>query len=504
MTDLAFVLVLALAAAGEPAAQPAPPPSPAPSLAEQQPGTWVRRLAARPMEDVGLLPRLSYESSLAYDRHNKVAVMWGGHGLQCDSPQLDETWIYDPAANAWRESAAPRRPMGSCCVRDSTYDEVAGRVVQLEGHSGGHGWQFIRHKGWGLRAGGPWLYDAAADRWAPMRPPFGPATRPYKALAYSPDHFVSLMFSGEGQKNDTWAYDSYANAWFEMGGAARPPACLGAGMVYDRKRKVFVMLAPAAPEVGKPANPRGLWTFDPATNLWKELRTEHSPAAGPNAVPVYDEAAATTLCFEAVEATEKGKWRMLVWALDLDKSDWADVTPAGAGPAYYNHAAVYAPELNIHIVGPGHTNWKTGHPTVRETWTYRHKEGKAPGPSPVRKFSVLTEEKAVAVREEPMPQRAYEASTVFRAEGEYPWKLSWIELSPGFAAAPENEGGMILRDAKVERGKVYWYRLKVGDQFTTPLRAQPAVPACPLVILKNERETEIAWAANAEKDLAGY
>jgi hypothetical protein len=504
---LGALLTLATAAAAAAAAEGDQPPAagPVPSVAEQKPGSWVRRVAARPMEDVGLLPRISYESSLAYDRRNKVAVMWGGHGLQCDSPQLDETWLYDPAANAWRESASPRRPMGSCCVRDSAYDEVAGRVVQFEGHHGSHGWEFTRHKGWGLRASTPWLFDAAADRWTPMRPAFGPGNRPYKALAYSPDHFISLMFSGEGQKNDTWAYDSYTNTWFEMNPPEKPPAFLGGGMCYDRRRKVFVMLAAAMPAVGKPGSPHGLWTFDPAAGLWKEQRPEHSPAAGSNALVVYDDAAAQALCFAAVEAAERGKWRMQVWALDLEKPDWTDVTPPGPGPAYYNQCVCYVPELNVHVIGPGHTNWETGHPTVRETWTYRYKEGKAPeGMLANSSLNVTTDEKAVVVR---YGERAGggrdPVSPLFRAEGEQPWKLAWTEIAPDMRV-PDHEKVTSFRDEKVERGKVYWYRLKVGDQFTTPLRAQPAVPACPLVILKNEKETEIVWAASPEKDLAGY
>jgi hypothetical protein len=448
------------------------------------------------MEDLGLLPRLSYESSMAYDRKNRRAVLWGGHGLMCDSPQLDETWLYDPAANTWKESAAPRRPMGSCCVRDAAYDEVAARVVQTEGHSGGHGWQFARQRGWGLRASAPWLYDAAADRWTPMRPGFGPSARPYKALAYSPDHFVTVMFSGEGQPNDTWAYDSYANTWFEMNPPAKPPAFLGPGMCYDRKRKVLVMLAPATPRVGEPASGRGLWTFDPAANAWKEYRPERSPAAGPNAVLVYDEVAERPLCFGAVAAAERGRWKMQVWALDLDKPDWTEVTPPGEGPAYYNHCAVYVPELNLHVIGPGHTNWETGHPTVRETWTYRHKEGSAPEDGRQWLEAAITEKAAVVIKQWMIPGTV-PPMTLYRAEGEQPWKLAWTEIKP------PHEGWQ-FRDDKVERGKVYWYRVKALERFGPPLRAQPTVPACPLVAPKSEKEVELSWAKSPEPDVVGY
>lgn len=473
---------------------PPPPPAAAAPVAGQKAGTWVRRLAARPMEDVGKLPRLSYESSLAYDRKNRVAVMWGGHGLLCDSPQLDETWLYDPLANAWREGAPPRRPMGSCCVRDSTYDELAGRVVQLEGHSGGHGWQFTRHKGWGLRASTPWLYDAAADRWTPMRPAFGPGSRPYKALAYSPDHMITLMFSGEGQAPDTWAYDSQTNTWHDMNPVTKPPAVLGAGMCYDRRRKVFVMLANSTLRVGEPAGSCGLWTYDPATNAWKEYRPQHSPSAGPNSVLSYDEAAGQALCFSAVEAGN-GQWRMQVWALDLDKADWTEVTPAGEGPAYYNHAVCYVPELNIHVIGPGHTNWQTGHPTVRETWTFRHRDGKAPAGFAGATWSLETEDKA-AVINVPVGQDLPAVPVLLRAEGEQPWKLTWTEVDAKFPG--------MLRDEKVERGRVYWYRLKLGEQVTMPLCTRPSVPACPLVVPKGEKEVELSWPANPEKDLVGY
>ncbi|MHC4917317.1 MAG: Kelch repeat-containing protein, partial [Planctomycetota bacterium] len=160
MSTSILLLTLLLAAPAGDEKEPVSSAVAAPSIAEQKPGTWVRRLAARPMADVGLLPTLSYESAMTYDRRKKVVVMWGGHGLQTDSPQLDETWLYDPSANSWRETAPPRRPIGSCCVRDTAYDEVAERVVQMDAHSGGHGWLFVRHRGvLGLRAGNIWLYD---------------------------------------------------------------------------------------------------------------------------------------------------------------------------------------------------------------------------------------------------------------------------------------------------------------------------------------------------------
>jgi hypothetical protein len=391
-------------------------------------------------------------------------------------------------------------------VRDSTYDEVAGRVVQFEGHHGDHGWEFRRQKGAGLRASAPWLYDAAADRWTPMRPAFGPAPRPYKAIAYSPDHFITLLFSGEGQENDTWAYDSYANTWFDLNPPAKPPRFTGAGMCYDRKRRLFVMLDQATPRVGETPNPRGLWTFDPAAGAWKEYRPEHSPAANPNSVVVYDEAAGQAICFAAEGSTETGKWKMHVWALDLDKPDWSEVTPEGPGPAYYNHGAAYVPDLNIHVVGSGHTNWDTGHPTVRETWTYRYKEGKSQywelsaggwGLMPMRDSVSLFRVVPTPLKPDHVNPDA-NPPALYRAEGDQPWKLAWTEIAPEF--------GRLFEDRKVERGKIYHYQLKYKEgNFSAPRRAQPSVPACPVVSPKSENEVEVAWAANPEHEqVAGY
>ncbi|MHC4915382.1 MAG: hypothetical protein ACYTGB_07800, partial [Planctomycetota bacterium] len=361
---------------------------------------------------------------------------------------------------------------------------------------GGHGWLFVRHRGvLGLRAGNIWLYDTAADRWTPMCPASGPRARAYRALAWSPDHFVSLMFSGEIRKNDTWAYDSYANTWFEIDPEVRPPRFTAGGMCYDRRRRLFVMLAGVTPPAeGVRPEPRGLWTFDPATCTWKELRPKHSPPAGRESLVAYDEVAGQAVCFAAVRAGAKDRWKMQVWALDLDAPDWTEVTPPGEGPAYFNQCAAYVPDLNIHVIGPGHTNWRTGDPCTREVWTYRHRSGRAPPGFARADWSLRTEDRAVIVTG---PPRRNAACALLRAEGDRPWSLSWKEISA-------DVGGGEFRDEKVERGKVYWYRLRVPDGLTAPRRAQPAVPTCPVVSPVDRKKVEVTWAASPEPDVVGY
>ncbi len=486
MLVLAVVMIVGSRCGAASSMAGAPPPDAEPSIAEQRPGTWVLRLAARPLEDVGKLPYLSYESAFAYDRRAKVVVMWGGHGLRCDSPQQDETWLYNPFANRWRKVPAARRPVGSCCVRDMCYDEIAGRVVQFEGHHGNHGWQLKR--GMKLRTSVPWLFDAHAGTWTPMRPMLNPTTRPYKCLAYSPDHAISVVFAGEGRPNDTWAYDSYTNTWYEMTPPAAPPRRLGGGMCYDRKHKLFVMFGSSGYQMLDDT-----WTYDPVTDRWTRLEPEHSPPKGVHPVLVYDEAAQTTLCFYS-----KGRdlRRMHIWALDLDKLDWQEVSPPEGGPEHFDFCITYVPELNIHVVGPGHTNWETGHPTVRQVWTYRYKEGKAALPPPAVNWTVTTEDDAVVVNVKEADK--LKDAHLFRAEGEHPWKLKWKEVTPA--------GGLLtsFRDTNVERGKVYHYKLKVRDRFTYALRAQGPVPPCPMVVPRSPKGVEVSWPASLEKDVVGY
>jgi hypothetical protein len=111
-------------------------------------------------------------------------------------------------------------------------------------------------------------------------------------------------------------------------------------------------------------------------------------------------------------------------------------------------------------------------------------------------WSVSTEDDAVVlnVREAEQLKDAH----LLRAEGEHPWKLEWRDITPG-GGLPES-----FRDSDVERGKVYHYKLDVAGRSSYPLRAQPSVPACPLVVPKSMKEVEVSWPTNPEKDVVGY
>lgn len=82
-------------------------------------------------------------------------------------------------------------------------------------------------------------------RWRELFPPVSPSPRASHAMAYDTARGVAVVFGGadsNGEElDDTWEWDSATMTWSERFPATRPPARLGAGMVYDEARGVTVM-----------------------------------------------------------------------------------------------------------------------------------------------------------------------------------------------------------------------------------------------------------------------
>jgi hypothetical protein len=466
--------------------------------AEQPDNSWVRRLASPPLVDDGVCPRLSYESSLAYDTRRRVFVMWGGHEMRTDSPQQDDTWIYDPAANRWHKALTDRAPVGSCCVRDSAYDESAGAVVQFEGHHGNHGWQLRREMP--ARLSAPWLFDADTEQWTPMRPVRAPKTRPYKGLVYDSKHQATILFSGEGASNDTWAYDAWTNTWTDMHPTPAPPRRLAPGFAFHRDAGLAVLFGSSSYQ-----NLNDTWTYDLAANRWTPLDTKNPPPKGGSPILVYDSVNRTLVAFYG-----RKKEPPRVFEFDLAARTWTERPQQEPAPLYDDFVVAFSPRDNLFLVGPGHDSWETGHATVRETWTYRLRRAQEEGGGRVRpqrlpapaNLRLKTARDAVTLDWDPVPGAV--TYIILRGEGEVPWRVRFERTG----TTPMAE--CTFRDPLIAPGRIYYYAVLALDdrgresERSRFVRTQPRVPMGVVAAVLSEDEVRLTWPRPPDPSVVGY
>ncbi|MCG3179527.1 MAG: hypothetical protein BIFFINMI_01863 [Phycisphaerae bacterium] len=347
-----------------------------PALADQAPNTWVLRKWQVDFDDYRAVGT-TYEAGMAFDESTGLVTKVNAHGQRCDAPQMGETWLYDPAANAWRMTRAGINPFGMCGTWGIDYDRAARRVVFLEAEGGHHGWKWDR--GRALRASTNWVYDGQRERWTPMNPLHrlsGPGLRGFQPVVYNDKAGVIFLHGGEwGGNNDkalagrSWTYDTRTNTWTLLPESRNqlPNGTHDATCYLPNVDKVLV--------AGR--KDRKTWLFDLATNTWTDAAAKGDPPA--MRLPMrYDPASGCALAFLAAEHGTA------IWQYDPKANAWSRLdAPAGMTPHHDSVDCVYDSAHNVFVMDGGHLGWNTDHIAVREVWTYRRAAGEpTPPPAP--------------------------------------------------------------------------------------------------------------------------
>jgi N-acetylneuraminic acid mutarotase len=162
--------------------------------------TWTYDAAAnewtelRPNEGVPA-PRSS--QAMVYDTRSGKVIMFGG---LTNEGVANDTWAYDPAANVWAEL----NPTGDLPLPRSNhamvYDTRSGKVIMFGGYT---------DEG---EVNDTWVYDPAANVWAELHPPGDlPLPRSNHAMICDPVAGIAILFGGIGSSGmaqffDMWAY----------------------------------------------------------------------------------------------------------------------------------------------------------------------------------------------------------------------------------------------------------------------------------------------------------
>jgi hypothetical protein len=440
---------------------------------------WVKQ---SPREGVPA-PKLGWEGSGAWDPFGRKWVHHAGHdGI----PQGFVTFAFDLETGAWEQRFPPNSPPGVCCVDGANaFDPAARRFVRFPGGSLGHGYQWSR--GVRLKESAVWLYDPAANEWTNMRPPpYAEADRREAigglcpGATYAEGLQLAISFGGGGSagaKDNLHAYDAWTNELRLLKGSNPPPARDGMGLAYDAANGRLVVFG------SQYLSDERTWTYRFDANAWESHDLSPRPPGKKgktySTIPkmAYDSANGVVLCLVWLGESEGHE----TWILDVAKLRWSKLEPAANpdGSKSRSRNLAYSSELNLFIL---ETTAVSGGPQV---WTYRYRKAE-PAAVPAD-LEVVTGPGRASLAWKGKPD-----AEVFRAEPAEAWKLDFKRIGAGKAG--------VFEDTGLEAGKAYVYRVEGCFKG----RAQPRVPAAPVVSVLAADGVEVRWTPHPAKDVAGY
>jgi N-acetylneuraminic acid mutarotase len=305
--------------------------------------TWAYDPAANTWTELhptGSLPSARWGHAVVCDPATGQVILFGGWDWSTGTV-FNDTWAYDPATNTWTDL----QPAGSLPPARSgpmVYDPVSGKVFMFGGCADAMDPSTYLND--------TWVYDPAANTWTELHPTGDlPPARNGHMMVYEPDSMQVILFGGAGASaslNDTWAYDPAANTWTELQpGGSLPPARWAHAMVSDPPTGKVILFGGCADVMDPSSFLNDTWAYDPAANTWTELQPSSDlPTARNGHSMVYDPTGGKMILF----AGQDGELNALddTWTYDPAGNTWTTslaattATVAGlpviylAGPAY--------------------------------------------------------------------------------------------------------------------------------------------------------------------------
>ena len=181
---------------GSPAVSPLPSESPPASDPPPGAALWTR------LSPPGPGPSARDGHTWTVDPSSGLAYLFGGRN---DKSALGDLWVYDLAADAWRQSHPEGPSPAARFGHVAAWVDGVGLVV------------FAGQTGSSSLLGDMWAYDPDADHWSELRSPgVRPAARTRSCAAVGTDGRIWISHGaskGSVDLTDTWAYDPAADRW---------------------------------------------------------------------------------------------------------------------------------------------------------------------------------------------------------------------------------------------------------------------------------------------------
>lgn len=304
----------------------------------------------------------------------KKTASWRGllTGIFCFFGTVVAAQTLDQPPNTWikRSPLKDAPPSPSLGYEGSFgYDPVARRVIRWAGHNQGGG---------GEQNAETWTYDPATAKWELKEPnisPPGACCNAQNVFDPAGGRFIRFpAFSGSHgwqwfrevylNNSTVWSYDPATNTWRDMRPIPAPRVAPLRCASWDSDHQVVVVFG------GEGSN-EGTLVYDPYDNSWKRMQPKVQPAPRSAGNMAYDSHRKLHILFGSQFSDDPH-----TWAYDLKKNEWIDLKPGGQPPTDKNDAVLAYDEINQVIVASLRVQGKTNsiESWHYETWVFEPKK----------------------------------------------------------------------------------------------------------------------------------
>lgn len=298
----------------------------------------------------GAAPSGRIYSALTFDSARSRAVLFGGLN---GSTEVNDTWEWDPAAEAWSQrfpatAPTPRQVMAFA------YDASRERTVVWGGFANNsflaETWEWDGSN-WSLVANGPMPGRCGA------------------AMVYDSQRQKCILFGGQGISsfsNDIWEWDGSNWAQVVASTTSAPSPRFYHGMVYDARRGRVVVFGGS----NGVSSFNDTWTWTPGTATWAQIASG-GPSVRSQAGMIYDPSVDRVVLYggEAPSTASLGD----LWLLEGNGWTAASVS---APPARRRQAMVFLDGLGTSLMFGGQQSGGV----IGETWKLSTSEDVAVAP----------------------------------------------------------------------------------------------------------------------------
>lgn len=296
-------------------------------------------------------PRFNHAMATTQDG---TVLLFGGRGN--DGERLNDTWLYDPAAEDW----VALTPANSPTIRDAHNMAWLGdeRVILFGGNDMGGS----TSPGFG----DTWQFDTDSEAWFEvfLVGATPPARYQHSMVALGDS---ALLFGGRGGGDDfadVWIYDGASQSWLSLFTTGTAPAARAtAAMGFDGDDRVTVF---GGFDNFTPLN--DTFNLQVSTGVWSVSASP--PIAGARAVLQAE-------YFGPIMSVFSGKLDSCcvnpspgTFHYDSGTDIWTNVTPAVEPPALFNYDMALLPDRNVAILFGGQTLNGGPGSSVDQTWEY--------------------------------------------------------------------------------------------------------------------------------------
>lgn len=234
--------------------------------------TWAYSVGLRKWEkrDPPEAPAARYGHRMIYEAHTGLVVLFGGfRGQSVSESPLNDTWVYDYAADRWTCMDSMLRPPPRS-YHSMVYHPIAERTLIWGGRP------FSQRSETTI-----WTYESRSNSWEPLLPTSGPKNRyTYAPMVYCQRSQRIIMFGGldltgqfEGRLVDeTWLFDLAANKWKRPDVASGPKARSQHAMSFSTVEGKAIVIGGEIGGAYAGEYTNDLWLYDSVANSWEEVR----------------------------------------------------------------------------------------------------------------------------------------------------------------------------------------------------------------------------------------